>query len=94
MPKISVGVRVKPEDPKLVSKSINIREDVRQIDLSISGGKHEFQFDKIFNSACSQEHIFLQSAPVIDQVLEGFNGCILTYGQTGAGNCDTCLLIK
>lgn len=34
--------------------------------------------------------IYIQSAsPIIDQVLQGYNGTILAYGQTGTGKTYT-----
>ena len=84
MPKITVGIRVKPEEVALSSKNLIQRDESRAIDIVVAGTKHEFQFDKIFNSNCDQEAIFRRCSPaIIDDVLEGFNGCILTYGQTG-----------
>ena len=91
MPRITVGIRVKPEAN--FSKNLSFKDDTRSVDLIVSGIKHEFQFDKVFGVTCDQEALFRKCAPsIIDDVLEGFNGCILTYGQTGAGGCSLCFL--
>jgi kinesin family protein 5 len=85
MPKITVGIRLKPEESVNVSKNIIVRDE-SSIDLHVSGSKHEFQYDKIFSANADQATVFKKStAHIIDEVLEGFNGCVLTYGQTGAG---------
>jgi kinesin family protein 6/9 len=44
-----------------------------------------FQFEKVLSNA-SQEIIFnLSSKEILTSALEGYSGCILCYGQTGAG---------
>ena len=43
-----------------------------------------------FQPGCHQETIFKQSAlPIIESVLEGYNGTIFAYGQTGTGKTHT-----
>lgn len=49
-----------------------------------------FTFDKTFDEAFTQRQIFEQTAqPIIDSVLEGYNGTIFAYGQTGTGKTHT-----
>jgi kinesin family protein 3/17 len=49
-----------------------------------------FTFDKAFDEAFSQQQIFDETArPIIDSVLEGYNGTIFAYGQTGTGKTHT-----
>ena len=43
-----------------------------------------------WNSSQSQEEIYNQTAfPIVESVLEGFNGTIFAYGQTGTGKTFT-----
>ncbi len=50
----------------------------------------KFRFDTIFPPTARQEEIFEGVAqPVADQVLEGYNGTIFAYGQTGTGKTFT-----
>ena len=52
--------------------------------------KHAFQFDKIFDSKINQEEIFNEVAKdVIDSTIDGYNGTIFAYGQTGFGKTYT-----
>ena len=45
-----------------------------------------FTFDAVFSVDVSQRKLYETcSAPVVEAVLEGFNGTIFAYGQTGAG---------
>lgn len=50
----------------------------------------EFNLDGIIGPAASQEETFeATAAPVISSFLDGMNGTILAYGQTGAGKSFT-----
>ena len=43
-----------------------------------------------FQPGCFQEKVFKQAAlPIIESVLEGYNGTIFAYGQTGTGKTHT-----
>lgn len=51
---------------------------------------YRFSFDRIFNPKSSQQEVFnLAAKPIIDSVLEGFNGTIFAYGQTSSGKTYT-----
>ena len=42
----------------------------------------KFSFDRVFSGDCTQENIFDEVAkPLIRKVLEGYNGCIFSYGK-------------
>lgn len=43
-----------------------------------------FAFDYVFGSETPQQHIYEQTAfSLVDSVLDGYNGTIFAYGQTG-----------
>ncbi|KAJ3043428.1 Kinesin-like protein kif9 [Rhizophlyctis rosea] len=49
----------------------------------------DFRFDSILHNA-SQETVYEEcAAPIIKSLLEGYNGTIMAYGQTGAGKTFT-----
>ena len=49
-----------------------------------------FTFDAVFSESSSQEQIYkVCAAPIVQSVLEGYNGTIFVYGQTGAGKTHT-----
>ncbi|XP_070179968.1 kinesin-like protein KIF6 isoform X2 [Littorina saxatilis] len=51
---------------------------------------YKFRFDKCFDQRTSQDDVFQSVAkPVIDNVLQGYNGTIFAYGQTGSGKTFT-----
>lgn len=49
-----------------------------------------FTFDSVYDWKSEQENIFTETAfPIIENVLEGYNGTIFAYGQTGTGKTFT-----
>ena len=51
---------------------------------------YSFAFSRILDASTTQDQVFdVVAAPVVDSVLEGFNGTILAYGQTGSGQSFT-----
>ena len=47
-------------------------------------------FDRVFDWNCSQTEVFTDTAlPIIHSTLEGYNGTIFAYGQTGTGKTHT-----
>lgn len=46
----------------------------------------QFTFDAVFDCNSKQSDIYDEiMRPIVDSVLEGFNGTIFAYGQTGTG---------
>ena len=49
-----------------------------------------FKFDRVFDMESTQKQVYdLAAKPIIDSVLDGFNGTIFAYGQTGSGKSHT-----
>jgi hypothetical protein len=97
MTKIRVGIRIKPErDDPLKDFSYRSSRESTKIDITVSGNRSEFHIDNVFEQSCSQGEVFTVSTqPIIDAVMEGFNGTIFAYGQTGIlRQCETLLLIS
>ncbi|KAF2007213.1 kinesin-domain-containing protein [Amniculicola lignicola CBS 123094] len=65
----------------------------KTVDLSMGPSalsNKTYQFDKVFSSAADQTIIFDEVvAPILDEVLSGFNCTIFAYGQTGTGKTYT-----
>jgi DNA replication protein DnaC len=50
------------------------------------GRKQEFTFDHVFNMKDNNETVYNKVArPIVNSVLEGFNGTIFAYGMSGTG---------
>ena len=57
-----------------------------------TGDVKSFQFDAFFDDKTTQEEVYDQVArPIIDGVLDGYNGTLFAYGQTGTGKTYTML---
>jgi len=55
----------------------------------------QFVFDSVLDDRASQSDVYQEVAqPIVDDVLAGYNGTILAYGQTGAGKTHTLSSIK
>ncbi|KAK1762236.1 kinesin-domain-containing protein [Phialemonium atrogriseum] len=49
-----------------------------------------FTFDRVFDMSCKQSDIFdFSIRPTVDDILNGYNGTVFAYGQTGAGKSYT-----
>ncbi|PTB70643.1 kinesin [Trichoderma citrinoviride] len=63
-------------------------EDTCTLDSKEAQGT--FTFDRIFDMSCKQQDIFDYSIrPTVDDILNGYNGTVFAYGQTGAGKSYT-----
>lgn len=53
-------------------------------------GINKFNFDRVFDTKSNQKDVYdISARPIIDSVLEGFNGTIFAYGQTSSGKSHT-----
>jgi len=66
--------------------SLSIKPSVQIPD----GPGNNFSFDHVFDMQTTQKQIYdVAAKPIIDSVLEGFNGTIFAYGQTSSGKTHT-----
>lgn len=55
-----------------------------------NSGSMKFGFDKAFSPTSSQESVYeIAAKPIVNAVMQGFNGTILAYGQTSSGKTFT-----
>ncbi|XP_021726252.1 kinesin-like protein KIN-14C [Chenopodium quinoa] len=59
------------------------------IDLTQSGQKYAFTFDKVFTHEASQTDVFSEISELVQSALDGYKVCIFAYGQTGSGKTYT-----
>ncbi len=66
-------------------------ENPSQVEVAVSAGtgKKVYDFDRVFGPGDNQDVIFVDTKPLITSVLDGYNVCIMAYGQTGAGKTYT-----
>lgn len=50
----------------------------------------EFKFDHVFREEASQDDVYRETClPLVQNVLNGYNGTYFVYGQTGTGKTYT-----
>ena len=94
--RVMVYARVRPLNDDDVSRygrdsSVDYTDDSRGIIvLKKEYDKKTFNFDSVFESSIQQDEIYSRVAqPVVNSVIEGYNGTIFSYGQTGTGKTFT-----
>ncbi|CAF1223039.1 unnamed protein product [Adineta ricciae] len=72
-------------------RQISIRKPTSEISQRSTGDDgHNFFFDAVYDWNSKQTDVYEQTArPLVDSVIEGFNGTIFAYGQTGTGKTFT-----
>lgn len=89
--RIEVFIRIRPcmEEPSAIE---SIEDDDKYLIIKKDFEQRRFRFSKIFSEEANQEEVFNRTTRgVMDSVMEGYNGCILAYGQTGTGKTHTIL---
>ncbi|XP_027342374.1 kinesin-like protein KIN-14N isoform X2 [Abrus precatorius] len=94
---IRVFCRVRPLLPdeacgaegKVLSYPTSMEALGRGIELTQSGQKHSFTFDKVFAPDASQQEVFIEISQLVQSALDGYKVCIFAYGQTGSGKTYT-----
>eukprot|EP00249_Psilotum_nudum_P020607 c27777_g1_i1 orf=680-2005(+) len=95
--RVRVTVRLRPRNTRELimdsdfSECIDFQPELRRLKLHRNDWDCEtYRFDEVFHDTASQKQIYkLAAKPVVESVLEGYNGTILAYGQTGTGKTFT-----
>jgi hypothetical protein len=59
------------------------------VDPNSFGGSKTFHYDKVFDQSSTQQQVYQSIEPIVSGILSGFNGTILSYGQTASGKTHT-----
>ncbi|KAJ8899958.1 hypothetical protein K2173_019663 [Erythroxylum novogranatense] len=95
---VQVLLRCRPlsddEQRMNVPKAISCNEHKREVTAFQSVANKQidkvFTFDKVFGPKAQQRSIYDQAiAPIVNEVLDGFNCTVFAYGQTGTGKTYT-----
>lgn len=92
----SVKVVVRCRPPSSTEKSAGIENilstdnDINEILLQFKATTRSYKYDKVFGQMSSQEDVYKDSAlQIVNDVLDGYNGTVVVYGQTGTGKTYT-----
>ncbi|CAH1099428.1 unnamed protein product [Psylliodes chrysocephalus] len=89
---VRVFVRIRPlkEGERTVINKEVVKSDKSTVTITKQGIVRTFKFSKIFDEKCNQIELYSNVAvPIVEQVLEGYNGTIFAYGQSGTGKTYT-----
>ncbi|XP_067873914.1 kinesin-like protein KIF3C isoform X2 [Heterodontus francisci] len=96
---VKVVVRCRPMNGKEEAAACDqiVDMDVKLGQVSVQNPKaipseipKTFTFDAVYDSSSKQSDLYDETVrPLVDSVLEGFNGTVFAYGQTGTGKTYT-----
>ncbi|KAL3270565.1 hypothetical protein HHI36_021102 [Cryptolaemus montrouzieri] len=94
---VRVFIRVRPLNKKETSEDrknvvlVDTAENLIVLNKDGNGEKRKpYKFDQIFAESSTQMDLYrVIAAPIVEKVLQGFNGTIFAYGQTGTGKTYT-----
>ena len=85
---VKVVCRFRPLNKLELSKGTrvcigNLTKEVVQLKTQ-DGSSYNFAFDRVFGTTSQQVDVWEDvGKPIVDALFQGFNGCLLAYGQTG-----------
>lgn len=88
---IRVLIRPRPllEGDEGQESCMRLAPEAGEVTLSY-GRKHKhWEYDRVFGLGATQAEVYEEVAPIVGSVLDGYNGCVLAFGQTGAGKTHT-----
>ncbi|XP_044741165.1 kinesin-like protein KIF3A [Chrysoperla carnea] len=94
---VRVVVRVRPSSKKEkklnCTNIVNVDTFTRSLTVKKPGGNEPpktYTFDYVFDETATQMEIYSETTRnIVDSVIDGYNGTILAYGQTGTGKTYT-----
>ncbi|OVA18001.1 Armadillo [Macleaya cordata] len=95
--RVRVAVRVRPRDAEDLNSEadyadcIELQPELKRLKLRKNNWNSEsYKFDEVFTESASQRRVYeVVAKPVVESVLNGYNGTVMAYGQTGTGKTYT-----
>ena len=93
--RIKVSVRCRPMNQKEKNEGyqtcVDVDSDRGEVNVQlVNTPKRTFWYDKAYGMDSTQEQVFQETAmPIVESVVQGYNGTIFAYGQTGTGKTFT-----
>lgn len=97
MGRVRVAVRLRPRNAEEMRNDadfadyVELMPELKRLKLRKNSWDCEtYQFDEILNETSSQKRVYeVIAKPVVESVLDGYNGTVMAYGQTGTGKTFT-----
>ncbi|CAK9159670.1 unnamed protein product [Ilex paraguariensis] len=95
--RVRVAVRLRPRNAEdLLSDAdfadcVELQPELKRLKLRKNNWSSEsYRFDELFTESASQKRVYeVVAKPVVESVLNGYNGTVMAYGQTGTGKTYT-----
>ncbi|CAN6290644.1 unnamed protein product [Urochloa humidicola] len=95
--RVRVAVRLRPKNSEDLSHGadfdscVELQPESKRLKLKKNNWNCEsYKFDEVFSENASQKRVYeVVAKPVVESVLEGYNGTVMAYGQTGTGKTYT-----
>ncbi|XP_068669763.1 kinesin-like protein KIN-UB isoform X2 [Aristolochia californica] len=95
--RVRVAVRLRPRNAEeLVADAdfadcVELQPELKRLKLRKNNWDSDtYEFDELLTEFASQKRVYeVVAKPVVESVLEGYNGTVMAYGQTGTGKTFT-----
>ncbi|KAG8073508.1 hypothetical protein GUJ93_ZPchr0006g42140 [Zizania palustris] len=95
--RVRVAVRLRPKNAHDLAHGadfdccVELQPECKKLKLKKNNWSCEtYKFDEVFSENASQKRVYeVVAKPVVESVLEGYNGTVMAYGQTGTGKTYT-----
>lgn len=96
MHRVNVYCRARPPTEKDRRGGLSLSYEGSRVHLAppqhSSNAARRWEFDTVFGPEAEQQQVYDEvGTPILEAVMEGYNGTILAYGQTGSGKTHTLL---
>ncbi|KAJ4845553.1 hypothetical protein Tsubulata_021534 [Turnera subulata] len=95
--RVRVAVRLRPRNEEELhadadfADCVELQAELKRLKLRKNNWEADtYEFDEVFTEFASQKRVYeVVAKPVVESVLDGYNGTVMAYGQTGTGKTFT-----
>ncbi|KAF7844749.1 kinesin-like protein KIN-UB [Senna tora] len=95
--RVRVAVRLRPRNAEEMvadadfADCVELQPEFKRLKLRKNNWDSDtYEFDEVFTESASQKRVYeVVAKPVVESVLDGYNGTVMAYGQTGTGKTFT-----
>ncbi|XP_061346960.1 kinesin-like protein KIN-UB isoform X1 [Gastrolobium bilobum] len=95
--RVRVAVRLRPRNTEEMmadadfADCVELQPELKRLKLRRNNWDSDtFEFDEVLTEFSSQKRVYeVVAKPVVESVLDGYNGTVMAYGQTGTGKTFT-----